>query len=90
MVTKEQLEKFLDEDNPFKTKGIDYDVRVISLLREKIPYDRLKNIIGGANHDIIYLTEVDITCEYLNEEDLEVLSDCNCFIYEDCCVALFV
>ena len=92
MVTREKLEEILGEDKiSFKTKGIDYDVKSISLLREKIPYDKLKSIISSAGHDIIYLTNVDITCEYLNEEDLEVLADCNCFIEENHdCLAIFV
>jgi len=93
MVTREQLESALDDDSKasFTTKGIDHDVRAITLLRERIPYDVCKDIIGGAEHDVLYLCDVDEAIPYLTEEDLVVLADCNCWIAEDVdSIALFV
>jgi len=39
MVTRDQIETALDSESkaPFVTKNIDYDVKVITLLRERIP-----------------------------------------------------
>ena len=93
MITIEQLEKVLKDDDrsPFKNKGVDHDVVAISLLRERIPYDKCKSIIQGASHDVLYLCDVDEVLEYLSEDDLEVLADCNVFYDEDNdSLALFV
>lgn len=91
MITIEQLAEALDDKKPFVTKNIDYSVRVITLLRERIPYEICRSIIKGAEHDIIYLCDVDDVLPYLTKEDLVVLADCNCFIDEDGgCLALFV
>lgn len=79
MITIDQLkEAFGDKRKAFKNKNIDHDVTVISLLRNKIPYNEKHNIITAAEHDKIYLTDVDITLKYINEKDLEILADCNC------------
>ena len=50
MITREQLEKALDDETKksFVTKNIDHKVRAITLLRERIPYEECKNILGGA------------------------------------------
>ena len=91
MVTSEQVNEILGEDkNPYKTENIDHDFRAISLLRERIPYDICRSIIQGADHDIIYLPDIDVICDYLNEEDLQVLADCNCFVNDGDYIALFV
>lgn len=92
MLTREQIEEaFGDNRKAFKTKGIDHDVTVITLLRSKIPYDVCKGIIVGVGHDTLYLCDTDHVMEYLDESDLEVLADCNCWINGDNdCLALFV
>lgn len=85
MVTREQLEAALNDEtkNSFVTKGIDHDVTAINLLRERIPYEVCKSIVGGAEHDQIYLPDVEKALPYLTEDDLIVLADCNVFIDED-------
>jgi hypothetical protein len=93
MITREQLETALDERNikPFITKDIDHDVKAITLLRERIPYEKCKSIISGADYDVVYLCNIDIAAQYLIEEDLLVLADCNCWLDSNSeCIALFV
>lgn len=93
MVTREQLEIALDDETKesYITKDNDRKVRVISLLRERIPYESVKSIIGGAEHDVLYLCDVDEVLEWITEEDLIVLADCNVFIDDDVdSLALFV
>ena len=93
MVTREQIEAALDleKNNPYQTKGIDHEARVIALLRERIPYKECASIISGAEHNIVYLCGVYKATLYLTEEDLVILADCNCFIHEDNdCITLFV
>jgi len=78
MITIEQLEDALGENkNPFQTQNVDHDLIAISLLREKIPYNMCKSIISGAGHDVLYLCDVEIVLNYLDENDLNILSDCN-------------
>lgn len=93
MITIEQLEDALNDDikKSFVTKGIDYDVKVINLLRERIPYEVCKAIIGGAEHDVLYLCDTDKALPYLTEEDLVTLADCNVWISDEAgSLALFV
>ena len=93
MITEERLREILSDDskNPYKTKGIDHDVLALNLLRNKIPYDVCKSIIGGAGHDEIYLCDVDEVLPYINEEDALILADCNLFIDEDNdCLSMYV
>ncbi len=92
MITIEQIEKTLGDNNtPYKTKDVDHDVLAISLLRKKIPYDSCKSIIQGAEHDILYLCDIDEVMEHLSLEDLEVLADCNVWYNEEHgSLALFV
>lgn len=92
MIKIEQIQlAFGDAKTPYKNKGVDHDFVAIQLLRERIPYDRCKSIIQGAEHDVLYLCDVDEVLEYLSEEDLEVLADCNVWLDEDSdSLALFV
>jgi len=93
MITREQIEEALNDDskNSFVTKDIDHDVTAINLLRTRIPYEKVKSIIGGADHDVLYLCDVDEVLEYLTEEDLVILADCNVWIDDDVdSLALFV
>lgn len=84
MVTIEDVERFFGDNNtPFKTKDVDHNVVAISLLREKIPYESCKSIIQGAEHDVLYLCDVDEVLEHLSLEDLEILADCNVWYDED-------
>jgi hypothetical protein len=91
MITREQIElAFGDDRNAFQTKDIDHDLRAITLLRERIPYEACKNIIVAAEHDVIYLCDLETAMPYLNEDDLNVLADCNVWVEEEYCFALFV
>lgn len=85
MITREQLEKALDDETKisFVTKDVDHGFIAIKLLRERIPYKECYNIIQGASHDVIYLCDVDVILPYLTKEDLVVLADCNCCLDED-------
>lgn len=91
MVTREELEEGLNDKKPFQTKNIDHDFRAISLLRERIPYDECKSIIDAAEHDIIYLCDIETVIKYITPEDILVLADCNVLFQEEYeCLALFV
>ena len=93
MITKEQIETALDDESKvsFVTKNIDRDVKAITLLRERIPYEECKSIIGGAEHDVLYLCYVNEAIPHLTKEDLVVLADCNCWIDKNSeRIALFV
>ena len=95
MITIEQLKSAIGPDaedrHPFQNRTIDHDVTLINLLRERIPFDDEKNIIKGANHDVVYLIDIDTALKYLNEEDLLVLIECNTvFDEESDCLSLYV
>lgn len=91
MITFEQLEKILDETESFRTKDIDHNFVAIKLLREKIPYEKMRDVIQGASHDVIYFCDVSVALEYLSEEDAIILGECNVMIDEDGdCLAMFV
>ena len=92
MLTREQVdEAFGDDRNPFTLqRNIDHDATVIALLRSRIPYDVCKGIIGGAEHDKLWLCDIDYVLEYCDEADLAILADCNCWIDGDDTLALFV
>ena len=92
MVTREQIEEALNTDRKvsYVTKGIDHKAKAITLLRERIPYEKCRSIIGAAEHDIIYLCDVDKAIPHLTNDDLVVLADCNCCIEEEFdCIYLF-
>jgi len=92
MITREKLDEILDDDskNPFQEKEIDHKMKALTLLREKIPYDVCKGIIGGAEHGQIYLCDIDEVLHYINEDDAKVLADCNLFIDTDFdCLSMF-
>lgn len=92
MITREQIEiAFGNDRNAFKTKNVDHDVVAITLLRERIPYEVCKGIIGGAAHDVVYLCDLEDAIPYLSNEDLDILADCNVWVDDDCdCFAIFV
>ncbi len=87
MVTREQIEKYFGEDadveSSFGTNQFDDKLKALNVLRDRIPYDKADRIIVGAEHDIIYLVEVEEAMPYLNEEDLQALIDCNVCVNED-------
>jgi len=101
MVTIEQVKQaFGDDKNPYKYSGIDYInqynmktrnmVTAISLLRKRIPYKECRRIISGAEHDIVYLCDIDKVLPYISEDDLDVLADCNVWYDDEAgCLALF-
>jgi hypothetical protein len=94
MVTQEELDEIFGEDStikPFQNKGVDYDLIAINLLRERIPYEECRSIIGGAEHDVLYLSDTKYVMKYLSREDLLILADCNCCIDDELeCIYLFV
>lgn len=92
MITREKLQAiFNNDERVFREQYIDHNVKAITLLRDKIPYDICKGIISGAEHDIVYLCDVDDVLEHLNEEDVVTLFECNIFIdIEIDCLAMFV
>ena len=84
MITIEQVELALGDDREaFQTKNIDHNLRALTLLREKIPYEVCKDILVGAEHDVVYLCDVEKSLPYLTEDDLNVLADCNVWVYDD-------
>ena len=90
MVTRKQLEAAFSDDKAF-TKDIDYKAKAIMLLRERIPYEECKSIISGAEHEVIYLCDIDKVIPYITEGDLLILVDCGCWIDNDFdCIAMFV
>jgi hypothetical protein len=93
MITIEQIRKaFGDDRTPYQiNKNVDCGFLVISVLRERIPYEKCKRILQGAEHDILYLCDIDEAIDYLSEEDLLILADCNVRLDEDSnSFALFV
>ena len=92
MITREKLEEIFDNDEiiAFREKDIDHTMKALTLLREKIPYDVCKSIIGCAEHDKIYLCDVDDVLEHINVEDAIILAECNMFLDEENdCFAMF-
>lgn len=93
MITLEDVEEILGGDTKvkaFTTKDVDHDAITINLLRSKIPYEVCKSIIIGAEHDKIYLCNVEESLPYLTREDLLILADCNVWFEEDGSYGLFV
>lgn len=62
---------------------VDGPAMVIALLRKRIPFKEVYNIIYGVDHEIIYLCTVDEAAPYLTEEDLRVLAYCGCELDEN-------
>lgn len=92
MITREEIEEmFGDKRQPFKNRNVDHDLIAITLLRERIPYEDCKSIIGGAEHDTLYLCDIEIAIKHLNIADVEILADCNvCIDNNFDCLFLFV
>lgn len=86
MITREKLEEILDDDskNPFQEKEVDHNMKALTLLRDRIPYEARKEIIVEVKYDQIYLCDIDEVLPYINEDDAKVLADCNLFIDSDC------
>ena len=90
MVTVDQIEKTLSDDKDcYSNSGMDHVYTAVSLLRERIPYESCKRIIRAAEHDVIYLCDIDVAADYLTESDILVLADCNCGVENDC-IYMFV
>ena len=85
MITREKLEEILGNysKNPFQEKEVDHNMKALTLLRDKIPYEVCKEIIGASDRDQIYLCDIDDVLPYINEDDAKVLADCNLFIDSD-------
>lgn len=89
MITRKRLEEIL-ENEPFKTDGIDHNVKAISLLRKKVPYDVCPSIMCAVDYEILHLCNVEDVLPYIDEEDAAVLADCNLFIHSTGCLSMFV
>lgn len=92
MITREQLEKACGDDaEPFKKDGIDHCFELIKLLRERIPYEKRKRIICDVGYELIYLPDIELVLEYLNEDDLSIIEECNTSISKEFeCLFLFI
>lgn len=81
MITRERFDEMWEvwkEELPCYTeKNIDHNFKAIRLLRERIPHGKCGAIIGAAEHDMVYLPDVDKVLPFIDEEDLKVLIDCN-------------
>lgn len=84
MVTRNQIDiAFGDDKKCYQSGGIDYMVKAISLLRDKIPYDAVKSIISASKHDVLYLCDIEESIQHLSIDDLNILADCNVCINRD-------
>jgi hypothetical protein len=92
MITLERLTEMFNDENKFPYKeNIDHTMTALSLLRERIPYEICKRIIQSSDQDIMYLCDVNDILDYIDENDVNILMDCNFFIHEDYdCLACFV
>lgn len=92
MITREQLEQACGDDaTPFRNMQIDHVFVLVNLLRERIPYEKCKQIIGAVGHELIYLPSIDLVCEYFNEADLSIIEECNTSIHREFeCLYLFI
>lgn len=91
MITREQINEVFENKNPYRIRDVDHTSMAVMLLRNKIPYDICRQIISAAEHDKIYLCDIDKAAPYLSEDDLTVLADCNvCIDRQFDCFYLFV
>jgi len=79
-MTKKQIIEALDV-NTHKTyidKSRDHEITALHLLRIKIPYSVLPRIIEKVEKDLIVTNvPLDVGVEFLTEEDIAILADCN-------------
>ena len=93
MITKEKLEEIMENtsSSTYLKEEIDHKMKALILLRERIPYDVCSGIIGAAEHDQIYLCDIDNVLPYINEDDAKILAECKLFIERGCgCLSMFV
>jgi hypothetical protein len=83
MEVNELIEILDSGDYPSYTKKQDNEVAGINLLRDRIPYEKCKNILVAAEHDIIYLVSIEDAAPYLTKEDAIALVDFNIGYNED-------
>jgi hypothetical protein len=94
-MTIEEVNEIFNDDknihNAFSMGGpfTDYQMKALTLLRNKIPYDVSRRIIQCSHHDVIYLVDVEEALPYLDRKDILILRDCNLHI-DDECFAMFV
>ena len=90
MVTIEQITETLSSDREV-LDGVDRQYTAISLLRERIPFSRVRSIVEAAGHDVIYLPDLEDVAPFVSEEDLLVLRDCSVLVDEEFdCLFMFV
>jgi len=80
MITREKLEEILKSRESFQqTKGLDHKYYALEVLRYNIPYEVCDSIIGCAEHDTLYLCDVEQVLPYIDEEEAYILADCTIF-----------
>lgn len=92
MITREKLIEILTDrsKNSYTEKGVDHQMKALTLLRERIPYDVCGSIIVAAEHDKIYLCNEEDLLHYISEDDAKVLQDCNLVFDEELdCLTMF-
>lgn len=103
MITEEQLTRIfeshaddwkLPEDE--KPQNLpqykdDPNATAIGLLRSYCPRDKVRTVVQGADHDVIYLIDLKEAYEHLNEEQAHSLAILGVIIDEDNdCLSMFV
>jgi hypothetical protein len=80
----EKLIEVLDSDNASAIeKEQDNKVVAINILRSKIPYEKCPRIIQAAEHDMVYLCDIDEAAPYLDLKDALELNDLGVFHDEE-------
>lgn len=75
---KQDIVNLLKSKKPYQVNDIDHVVVAITTLRSAIPKEVVGRIIGGSEHDIIYLVDLsDEVCECLTTDDVNLLAECN-------------
>jgi len=81
MITREKFTEILDVDGGAFTNGhIDYTMKALTLLRERIPYEVCDEIVQGADRGAVYLCDIKDVLPYISVEDAYILADCNLYI----------
>jgi len=82
MITLEKLSEILDGDTNYQS-DTDRKLLAITTLRSKIPFDVCHSIIQGADHDVVYLCDIDEALPYISEDDAKIIANGGVFIDTD-------
>ena len=90
MLDRERLEEILNDDSPGTWEG-DNAFQGLQIIAKYVSPES-HDIIGAAEHDVIYSVDVDeILKAGITEEDAKILRELNWMIDCDCdCLACFV